>query len=346
MKTIRLRIMILMGMLAMTLCGASVSTASPGLSLAITPASPGGTAVATVALTDVTTDIESFSLELSLVGIGTTLQLPAGSDWFTRGAYFPVSPFGAVPTVELNNSFASTARTKVYIDCFKPTGTTGAIGTVSFTVPPSAVVGDAQDIVLSGVYYSLAGQSELPFTPAPAHFVTVIPQTRNLTITFAGSGTGTVTSIAPGLACNTTTTKPYDSGSLLTLHSEPGEFSLFSGWSGDLCSGLNDCPITLDSDKTVTTTFTKDVAHQVRLDGITQSYHSSILSALGASGLGSIVKAWGTSFTENLILNQDKILVIKGGYDESYTSNSGMTVIAGTLTISKGTLRVEKIKLR
>lgn len=345
MNTIRLRIMILAGMLAMTLCGATESTASPALSLSITPASPGGIAVATVALTGVTTDIESFSLELSL-GSVTTLQLPAGTDWFTRGAYFPVSPFGAVPTVELNNSFASTARTKVYIDCFKPTGATGAIGTVNFTVNPAAVVGDAQDIVLSGVYYSLAGQSELAFASATAHFVTVIPQTRNLTVSFAGSGTGTVTSIPPGLACNATTTKPYTPGTALTLHSAPGEFSLFSGWSGAWCSGFNDCPVTMDSDKTVTTTFTKDVAHQVRLDGVSQSYYSSIQSAFGASGVGSIVKAWGTSFTENLILSQDKILVFKGGYNEGYTSNSSRTTLNGTLTISKGTLRVENLQIK
>jgi hypothetical protein len=337
--------MILTGMLAMTLCGASESTASPGLSLTITPASPGGTAVATVALSDVA-DIESFSLELSL-GSGTTLQLPAGNDWFTRGAYFPVSPFGAVPTVELNNSFESTARTKVYIDGFKPTGTTGTIGTVSFTVSPSAVVGDAQDIVLSGVYYSLAGQSELAFAPATAHFVTVISQTRNLTVTFAGTGSGTVTSNPSGLACNISTTKAYDSGSVLTLHSEPGAFSLFSGWSGEGCSGLNDCPITMNSDKTVTTTFAKDVAHQVRLDGIAPTYYSTIMSAMGNAATGNTIKAWGTDFTENISLNSNKSLIIKGGYDNiDYSTNTGNTVIKGTLKISNGTLKVEKLIIR
>ncbi len=344
MKTIRLRIIILTGMLAMTLCGVIESTASPGLSISINPASPGATAIATVALTEVTTDIESFSLELSFAN-GTTLQLPSPV-LFARGAYFPATPFGPAPTVELNNIFESTARTKVFIDGFKPTGATGAVGTVSFTVNPSAAIGDFHDISLAGAYYSAGSQSVVTFAPSTARFTVNTSPTYYLNVSFAGTGSGTVTSDPPGLAFNTTTSNKINAGSVLKLHSKAGDYSLFTGWSG-LCTGLNDCSVTMDADKTVTTTFNKDIAHQVRIDGITtQTYFTSILGALSAAATGDTIKAWGTGFTENINLNQNKELIFKGGYDVGYSSNSGKTAVTGTITISNGSLTVENLQIQ
>jgi len=342
MKTIRLRILILAVMLVMPLSGAVESMASPGLSMSIYPALPGATTIATVSLTDVS-DIESFSLTLNFDN-GTKLLLPV-SGWFARGAYIPVTPFGTAPTVELNNIFEATARTKVFMDGFKPAGSSGAVGAVSFTVNPSAAINDYQDISLTGEYYSIGSKSVVAFAPSTVRFVVNTSPSFNLNVSFAGSGSGMVTSDPVGLACNEATTKSYSAGSVLTLHSEAGEFSLFNGWSG-VCDGLSDCSITMATDKFVTTTFNKNTAHQVRLDGTTQSYYSSILNAFGDAATGNTVKAWGTDFTENINLSLDKALIFRGGYDSGYSSNTGSTVITGTLTISKGSLRVQKLQLR
>lgn len=330
-------------MLAITLCGVTESTASPGLSISINPAAPGATAIATVALTEVT-DIETFSLELNFAN-GTTLQLPT-TGWFARGAYFPASPFGPPPTVELNNIFESTARTKVFIDGFKPTGATGTIGSVNFIVNQSAAIGDFHDISLTGAYYSVGSQSVVTFAPSTVRFTVNTSPTYNLNVSFTGTGSGMVTSDPPGLAFNTTTSNKINAGSVIKLHSKAGDYSLFTGWSG-LCTGLNDCSVTMDADKAVTTTFNKDIAHQVRLDGITaQTYFTSILGALSAAATGDTIKAWGTGFTENINLNQNKTLIFKGGYDVGYSSNSGKTGVTGTLTISKGSLTVENLQIQ
>jgi hypothetical protein len=59
---------------------------------------------------------------------------------------------------------------------------------------------------------------------------------------------------------------------------------------------------------------------------------------------GNTVKAWGTDFTESISLNNNKALIFKGGYDNiDYTTNSGMTVMTGTLKITNGSLKVQKL---
>lgn len=338
MKNIPLRIMILTGMLA--LGNVPELLAAPGLSISISSAPPGATAFATVALTDVS-DVESYGLELSL-GSGSTLQLPASS-WFSRGAYFPSTPFGAAPTVELNTSFESTGRTRIFIDGFKPTGTTGAIGTVQFTVNPSASVGSYQGISLSGSYYSKASASVKAFTSTSTNFVVGSVPSYNLKIIFAGTGSGMVTSTPSGLACNTTTTQSFSANTALVLHPAPLDYSLFKGWSGACTAASGDCSLTMTSDKTVTATFNRDSAHQVLLDGASQVYYPTILSAYQAAASGNTIRIWGTDFTETFSFNLPISVTLKGGYDQGYGSNTDYTTLRGTLTIGKGTLTVEQL---
>lgn len=81
------------------------------------------------------------------------------------------------------------------------------------------------------------------------------PQTTpqvTLTVSKAGSGTGTVTSDPTGLDCGGTCTASYNSGTALALVVTPAAGSVFSGWSGAGCSAAS---ITLTSSKTCTATF-------------------------------------------------------------------------------------------
>jgi hypothetical protein len=75
-----------------------------------------------------------------------------------------------------------------------------------------------------------------------------------LTVTEAGDGTGTVTSVPAGITCPTTCSASYASGTQVTLTPSPAEGSSFGGWSG-ACSGQSPCVVTMTAAKSVTATF-------------------------------------------------------------------------------------------
>ena len=77
-----------------------------------------------------------------------------------------------------------------------------------------------------------------------------------LTITKAGTGTGTVSSSPAGISCGTDCSETYPTGTLVTLTATPASGSQFGGWSGSLCSGTSStCAFTLNSSQSVTATF-------------------------------------------------------------------------------------------
>jgi hypothetical protein len=75
-----------------------------------------------------------------------------------------------------------------------------------------------------------------------------------LTVTKAGSGSGTVTSSPAGIDCGATCSSSFPSGSMVTLTATADAGSTFTGWAGD-CSGTGSCVVTMDQDRAVTATF-------------------------------------------------------------------------------------------
>lgn len=76
-----------------------------------------------------------------------------------------------------------------------------------------------------------------------------------LTVTKQGSGTGAVTSLPGGIDCGTVCSADYASGRVVTLTASPDEGSVFTGWSGEGCSGTGSCVVTMDAARSVTATF-------------------------------------------------------------------------------------------
>lgn len=81
-------------------------------------------------------------------------------------------------------------------------------------------------------------------------------------------------------------------------------------------------------------------------DGSTQTYYSSILDAYTSAATGNIIKVWGTDFTEILGLDKDKAVTFKGGFDSTYSTNSGFTTLHGTLTIGTGSVTIENLAIQ
>jgi predicted outer membrane repeat protein len=80
--------------------------------------------------------------------------------------------------------------------------------------------------------------------------------TFTLTLTQAGTGSGSMTSLPSGISCSTTCSATFDYGQSVTLtaNAEPG--SSFVSWSGD-CIGSGDCELLgVTSDKNVGALFT------------------------------------------------------------------------------------------
>jgi hypothetical protein len=85
------------------------------------------------------------------------------------------------------------------------------------------------------------------FTPPP-------PPDKMLTLTKAGSGTGTVTSSPGGISCGSTCAHPFRHGTAVTLTAVASARSRFAGWSG-ACSGTGACTLTMSANRSVTATF-------------------------------------------------------------------------------------------
>jgi hypothetical protein len=71
-----------------------------------------------------------------------------------------------------------------------------------------------------------------------------------LTVNKRGSGDGLIS--GDGINCGADCNRWYDEGTSITLNANPGAGSVFVGWSGDDCSGVGECTITLNTDKILT----------------------------------------------------------------------------------------------
>jgi hypothetical protein len=88
-----------------------------------------------------------------------------------------------------------------------------------------------------------------------AHFVAV--GKRTLTVSKAGTGTGTVTSNG-AIDCGATCSAEIEASGKITLTAEPAAGSTFAGWSG-ACSGTAPkCKLAMNEARNVTATFTRE----------------------------------------------------------------------------------------
>jgi YVTN family beta-propeller protein len=90
-------------------------------------------------------------------------------------------------------------------------------------------------------------------TPVSATF-TVIPSFL-LSVTDAGTGSGTVSSNPSGINCPGACSASYQSGTQVVLTATPAPGSMFSGWSGAGCPATGTCTVTMNAAESVTATF-------------------------------------------------------------------------------------------
>ena len=95
-----------------------------------------------------------------------------------------------------------------------------------------------------------------PMTSSRSITATFTLNTYALTVSKAGTASGTVTSNPIGINCGTDCAEFYDYNKVITLTAVPAVGSYFAGWSGAGCTGRGSCTVTIDDAKTVTAAFT------------------------------------------------------------------------------------------
>jgi PKD repeat protein len=61
---------------------------------------------------------------------------------------------------------------------------------------------------------------------------------------------------------------------------------------------------------------------------------------------GDIIQMRAEIFTEDIVLNRNISVTIRGGYNCDHTSDTGLTVINGNMTISNGTVVIENVTVQ
>jgi hypothetical protein len=118
-----------------------------------------------------------------------------------------------------------------------------------------------------------------------------------LTVTKAGGGTGTVTSVPAGINCGVTCQSDFANGSTVTLTAAAAPGSVFTGWSGGGCSGTGTCVVKLSANTPVTATFQANQTLTVATSG---NGHGTVTSAPAGITCGATCSsdyAYGTSVT-------------------------------------------------
>jgi hypothetical protein len=171
----------------------------------------------------------------------------------------------------------------------------------------------------------------------------------NYILSVSITGSGTVNSITPGVSftcgsgvCN----QQYPVNTSMTLAASPSIDSIFSGWSGICTNAAGNCPVTLDTDKSVTATF--NVMPPLRFHGPPPTYFDTLKAALDSLLDGNTVtlESRAIAFSGDFQLNRAASLTFRGGFDAAYESTSGMTTIQGVLEVARGTLTVDRVAIQ
>jgi Tol biopolymer transport system component len=151
------------------------------------------------------------------------------------------------------------------------------------------------------------------------------PATFALTVSKAGTGSGTVTSTPTGINCGTDCTEPYASGTSVTLTAAPAAGSTFTGWSG-ACTGTGSCVVSMTQARSVTATFNLSGGGPFTLT----------VTTVGAGSVRSTPAGitCGTDCTESYASGTSVTLTPRPGRGSTFTGWSGACTGTGSCVVS------------
>lgn len=222
------------------------------------------------------TALTAWGVSIILTGdAGGTINCTTGTVTVTDGSITATVPTVCIPTGG-GGGGGSGPFTLSVVKSGSGTVASDVGGIACGTTCTSAAQTSGTVVTLSATAGALAGWSgggcsgtgTCPVTLTANTTVTAIFGPLNLTVTTAGSGTGTVTSspagTGGGISCTTGSatgcSDAYNTVTPVTLTATPGT-GTFAGWSGGGCSGTaSTCTVTMNASKAVTATFNTAVS--------------------------------------------------------------------------------------
>jgi len=260
----------------------------------------------------------------------------------TSASLGPTPPFGITLRAMVNdNGAATTVNFEYGLTTGYGTSVTG--GTVAAGSGNSEVSADIIGLSPGATYHARAMANNIAGTESGDDFSFTVPNpppTWPILLAVTGSGAGFIKSTPAGLDCYDSLYASLNANSTMNFTAIPESFSVFSGWSGD-CTGLNNCTLTMDGGKSVFAEFTAVPPVMVET-----TVYQKLQDAFNETYAGATIKAFATEFIENLALNRDISIYLDGGYDGSYTSNSGITTVKGSVTIERGMITINRVNLQ
>ena len=144
----------------------------------------------------------------------------------------------------------SCTQSQGIVTCSIPSLLSGLAADATIVVTPRA-----SGTITNSVKISAAQVDLVPANNDASQLTTVLP-VFSLTVTKAGTGTGSLWSTPAGVDCGNTCSQGFVGGTTVLLTATPSANSVFVSWSG-ACSGTdpNVCSVTLNSDQSVIATF-------------------------------------------------------------------------------------------
>lgn len=219
------------------------------------------------------------------------------------------------------------------------------VGTTPSHVISGLVNGTTYYIAVSTVKDGVEGpkSAEITVTPGVNLSVTVIGREGGAVV---GPTGGTVSSTPAGISClDGMGCSAVFSEVPVVLTATPSAGWVFGGWSG-ACSGSGDCTVNQYGTVAVTGTFEKILP--VKLTAATTSFHSTIAEAYAAcAGVPACtIELQAADLAGNVTLANPIAVLLKGGYDATYTADVGLTNLLGVVTVGAGSLTAQNVVIR
>jgi C1A family cysteine protease len=189
------------------------------------------------------------------------------------------------------------------------------------------------------------GQTHTSTTSASVTTYTATFATQyQLTTTVNPSGSGSVNPDCSG-GCW------FNSGTAMSLAPMPTGSDTFSSWAGDISSLNAPLLFTLNGANNITANFNSVlVTGTVRVARMTPIYYDSIQSAYASAINNDVIQTQAISYGGALNFNRSDILglsvTLEGGYNATYSDNTGKSILGSPLTIGSGTITLDNIVIQ
>ncbi len=208
--------------------------------------------------------------------------------------------------------------------------------------PQSVTVDTMGNAYLTGYTWSIdfpvtAGAYQT--TNAEAYDAFILKIASPLYFDFAApSGHGTIICTIPG--------DPHGS-SVCTISPDTGYYlQTLTDNSADVTDLVSNGQYTISdvAEHTITATFR---AYPVRrLSGPVTSYFLKVQDAYDTASSGDTLQAQSVALSETLYFDDNRLIILKGGYNSDFSSETGLTTITGGMTIRAGGATVENLILQ